>query len=127
MKKRVLSLVAAALGAALTVPLAATPAHAAACREGFCLYYNSNLGGSHISLVRSVPDLAGYTFTTAGAGQGQRVKNNAASAHSLVICSVVVYFNSHYSGPADVYSYRQHHNLVNTYNDNASVLFVDSC
>ncbi|GAA3002615.1 peptidase inhibitor family I36 protein [Streptomyces fulvorobeus] len=122
---RILSSVAAALGAALLVPALATSAQAATCSSGtFCLYYNSGLGGSRLTLNNSVSDLAGYKFTTDGAGEGQYVKNNAASAWNKTLCPVTVYFRSNYGGPWDSFGYNQSGNLVNTYNENASVEFA---
>lgn len=69
--------------------------------------FNSNFGGSHAIFCGhgGIPDLAGYRFTTAGSGQGKSVKNNAASAWADSIYagneSVIVYYNSNYSGPCD--------------------------
>lgn len=124
---RILSSVAAALGAALLVPVLATSAEAATCSSGsFCLYYNSNLGGSRLTLGNSVGDLAGYKFTTSGAGEGQNVKNNAASAWNKNLCPVSVYFYSNYGGAWDSFGYNQSGNLVDTYNQNASVKFAQS-
>ncbi|MFC8225749.1 peptidase inhibitor family I36 protein [Streptomyces sp. NPDC057287] len=121
---RIVSAVAAALGATLLVPLAASSAEAATCSSGtFCLYYNSGLGGSRFSLTNSARDLAGYTFSTSGAGQGSAVKNNAASAWNKTLCPVTVYFRSNYGGPWDSFGYNQSGNLVDTYNENASVEF----
>ena len=47
-----------------------------------CLFYNSNCQGSFIDFSGWVDDFAGYTFVSDGAGKGQRVKNNAASARN---------------------------------------------
>ncbi|MER7046939.1 peptidase inhibitor family I36 protein [Streptomyces jumonjinensis] len=128
MKKRITSFVAAAFGAALLVPVTATAAEAVACPSSeFCLYYNSGLGGSHFVAPGDVPDLAGYRFTSSGAGQGQAVKNNAASAHNKTHCNATVYFNSNYGGPSDTFGYMNSGNLVNTYNENASVRFATFC
>ncbi|WP_405009897.1 peptidase inhibitor family I36 protein [Kitasatospora sp. NBC_01539] len=127
---RTLKLAAAALGAALLVPALATSAQAAVgdCPDGkFCLFYNSNQQGSHFTMSTSISDLAGYTFTSSGNGQGQHVKNNAASAVSNVCVTVRVYYNSNYSGPVDMFNYRNAANLVNTYNENASVKFAQDC
>ncbi|BFV55035.1 peptidase inhibitor family I36 protein [Kitasatospora sp. CMC57] len=128
--KRTLKFAAAALGAALLVPTLATGAQAAVsdCGEGqFCLFYNSNEQGSHMVVRSSIPDLAGYTFTSPGNGQGQHVKNNAASAVSNVCMTVWVNFYSNYGGPRDMFNYRNAANLVNTYNENASVKFASDC
>ncbi|MEV4613530.1 peptidase inhibitor family I36 protein [Kitasatospora sp. NPDC049258] len=128
--KRTLKLAAAALGAALLVPALTTSAQAAVsdCPDSkFCLFYNSNEQGSHLAISTNVRDLAGYTFTSPGNGQGQHVKNNAASAVSNVCMTVRVYYNSNYSGPMDMFNYRNAANLVNTYNENASVRFAEDC
>ncbi|MER8182379.1 peptidase inhibitor family I36 protein [Kitasatospora sp. NPDC094015] len=128
--KRTLKLAAATLGAALLLPALATPSQAAVgdCPDDtFCLFYNSNEKGSHLAISSSIRDLAGYTFTSPGNGQGQHVKNNAASAVSNVCMSVRVFYNSNYSGPMDLLNYRNAENLVNTYNENASVRFADDC
>ena len=128
--KRTLKLAAVALGAAVLVPTLATSAQAAVrdCPDGkFCLFYNSNEQGSHIAMSSNIRDLAGYTFTSPGNGQGQNVKNNAASAVSNVCMTVRVYYNSNYSGPMDMFNYRNAANLVNTYNENASVMFARDC
>ncbi|MFJ9472910.1 peptidase inhibitor family I36 protein [Streptomyces caniferus] len=128
--KRTSKFAAAALGAALLVPALATTAQASAsdCQQNsFCFFYNSNEQGSHNALRSSVSNLAGYTFTSSGNGQGKSVKNNAASAVSNVCMSVTVFYNSNYSGPNDLFNYRNAGNLSNTYNNNASVKFAGDC
>ncbi|MFJ1706898.1 peptidase inhibitor family I36 protein [Kitasatospora sp. NPDC088346] len=124
--KRTLKLAAAALGAALLVPAFATAAHADAsdCEKwSFCFFYNSNQQGSHDTLGDSVPNLAGYIFTSPGNGQGQPVKNNAASVVNNG-CPAHVYFNSNFSGPNDFIPMFESANLENTYNENASLSFT---
>lgn len=74
-----------------------------------------------------MPDLSGYKFTSPGNGQGQGVKNNAASAVSNVCMTVTVFYNSNYSGPRDAFNYRNAKNLEETYNENASVYFAKDC
>ncbi|OMI37833.1 peptidase inhibitor family I36 protein [Streptomyces sparsogenes] len=128
--KRTPKLAAAVLGAALLVPAFATTAQASPsdCEaSSFCFFYNSNQQGSHNALRSSVSDLAGYKFTSPGNGQGKSVKNNAASAVSNVCMTVTVFYNSNYSGPSDVFNYRNANNLENTYNNNASVKFARDC
>lgn len=146
--KRLHCLLAAACTATALVPLLAATASTAAvprsappstartsvaptaakdCPAGeFCFFYNSGEAGSHIALHTSVADLAGYTFTSPGAGQGQKVKNNAASAVNNINCTATVYYNSNYRGVSDVFGYRQSGQLVHTYNENAS-LRLTSC
>lgn len=105
----------------------ATPRAAKDCpADAFCFFYNSNEAGSHDTLHASVRDLAGYTFTSPGAGQGKPVKNNAASAVNNIDCTATVYYNSGYLGSHDQLDYRQARQLVNTYNQNAS-LKLTSC
>ncbi|MFF4158325.1 peptidase inhibitor family I36 protein [Streptomyces sp. NPDC001678] len=128
--KRTPKLAAAALGAALLVPTLATTAQASAgdCEEShFCFFYNSNQQGSHNAMQSNASDLSGYTFTSRGNGQGVSVKNHAASAVSNVCMTVRVYYNSNYSGPMDMFNYREASNLDNTYNNNASVRFAGDC
>ncbi|GAA1182583.1 peptidase inhibitor family I36 protein [Kitasatospora gansuensis] len=100
------------------------------------LYFNTGYGGSHTVIHSDTPtggegirDLAGYTFQSGGAGQGQSLKNNAASAKARVWgidASVTVYFNSGYAGPCDKFHHTEYPSawqLSNTYNENASVYF----
>ncbi|MCT2587020.1 peptidase inhibitor family I36 protein [Actinophytocola gossypii] len=132
MAKRRIVAVAAMIATAL-VGLFATPAAAARhpmmgpydgiCDNyEICLYYNSNWQGSVADFASSVPDFAGKVFKGPGAGKGQGVKNNAASACNYNPNYVaVVYFNSWYSGRADVIPPGECENLLITYNENASV------
>lgn len=113
-----------------------SPANAAG-RDGhrdvgeMLFFYNSNLAGSFVDFETSKSDLAGYKFVSSGAGQGQYVKNNAASAWNYdvradetIIRASYVYYNSGYSGPSDYFKPGDGHNLENTYNDNASWRWV---
>jgi hypothetical protein len=89
-------------------------------------YYNSNVSGSATAFNgSSVPNLAGYTFLRAGAGQGQPVKNNAASFKNLSINHIAtVFYNSNYSGACDTFAPLTYTNkLARTYNENASMGF----
>ncbi|MFJ8591014.1 hypothetical protein [Streptomyces sp. NPDC093598] len=99
---------------------------------GFCLYYNSNQAGSYYRWngnTGRVSDLAGYVYPNngSGAGAGQAVKNNSASAsYSMAggcVCTsdfVRVYFNSGFLGNYDQITSNTNKQLVNTYNQNAS-------
>jgi hypothetical protein len=134
---------AAALGVVGTAPNAGASVWTSTetvnnCPAAFCLvlFHNSSYGGSRTNFVKSGPseegfyNLGPYTFLTAGAGQGESVKNNAASAHARfgsLGSNATIYFSSGYVGPCDrlqaggevVYVSR----LVNTYNENASIYF----
>ncbi|MEV8097822.1 peptidase inhibitor family I36 protein [Kitasatospora sp. NPDC085879] len=100
------------------------------------LYFNTGYAGSHTAIHSSTPDggegiynLADYTFLSGGKGQGQGLKNNAASAKARIWSidsSVTIYYNSGYSGPCDKFrrtEYPAAWQLSNTYNENASVYF----
>ena len=104
------------------------PASANDCPGGvFCFFYNSHEQGSHNALSTSVPNLAGYTFTSPGNGQGKGVKNNAASAVNHHRCGATVFYNSNYAGPSDSFPSGRVAQLVNTYNQNASLYFAAYC
>lgn len=87
-----------------TLVVAAPSAQAAArdgvCQTGeFCLYYNSYHQGSVSDFTTSISDYGSapatcYQFKGTGAGQGQCVKNNAASAWNRTSGSVTIYYNS---------------------------------
>ncbi len=89
------------LGATLAV---SAPAHAAVAQNGvcesgeFCLYYNSDRTGSLSDFTGSISDYGTYKFRSAGAGQGQLVKNNAASVRNRTFGAVTVFYNSSYGG-----------------------------
>ncbi|MEV6118121.1 peptidase inhibitor family I36 protein [Streptomyces sp. NPDC052109] len=87
-----------------------------------CLYYNSGLSGSHADFNVPTKDEAGYVFSSSGAGQGQPVKNNAASATNLdPDCTAIIFYNSGWSGPADyIDAHSSVSRLNKTYNNNAS-------
>lgn len=117
--KRALALLAATAGLTLGM---ATPASAYACQTGFfCFYYNSNQGGARWMTDTNYANLAGETFSTWAAGEGEPVKNNAASAQNASSYCYRVYYNSYYAGPYDTVTAYSSRNLVNTYNNNASV------
>ncbi|MER8018014.1 peptidase inhibitor family I36 protein [Streptomyces griseoluteus] len=98
-----------------------TPASASTCSEnyGFELYYNSNEGGSSACFFVA-QNFAGEVFTEAGAGKGQAVKNNAASADNWGGRTARVFYNSNYAGVYDDVKAHGWRNLSNTYNQNAS-------
>ena len=114
--------------------LTAAPAQAAArdgiCQSGeFCLYYNSDHAGSVSDFTGSIDDYGAsqpecYEFKGAGAGQGQCVKNNAASVWNRTSGSVTVFYNSGYSGDSQTFASGAKVNLNATLkNDNASHRF----
>ena len=128
------TLALAAVGACAALLLTDGPALAAeyngTCEEGsgngeLCLYYNSNWAGAKADFRDKKPDLAGYTFKAPGAGAGQAVKNNAASAQNWDHTrTAVVFFNSNYQGTYDNVWTWTAVNLSNTYNDNASFKWI---
>jgi hypothetical protein len=79
-----------------------------------CLWFNSGEKGSSTAFLfnggvdategtgtSNVPNLLPYTFMSAGAGQNQTVKNNAATASNTYSTAVVktnIWYNSNYTG-----------------------------
>ncbi|MEU9862260.1 peptidase inhibitor family I36 protein [Streptomyces sp. NPDC047971] len=93
-------------------------------------YYNTGLKGSRTVFtgksgqMGSISNLAGYTFLSSGAGQGQPVKNNAASFYNASMQVATVFYSSQYNGPCDtVAKLTSANQLVQTYNENASLGF----
>jgi len=118
---------AVVLATAFTGTSAADGVTAAEERNGecenleFCLFYNSDLKGSVSDHDDWVSDFAPYVFKGKGAGQGQVVKNNAASACNMMSrYTARVYYNSDYKGAYDDVEPRTCRNLDKTYNENAS-------
>jgi hypothetical protein len=115
--------VAAALvssGLALAGP--ADPASAATARNGvcesgeFCLYWDYNKSGSVSDFQGSVSNYGAsqptcYEFRGPGAGQGECVKNNAASVWNRSSHAVRVYYNSGYAGTSQTFASGQAANL----------------
>ncbi len=110
MRKKIALLGAATALAAAT--LATAPAAQAAtakngvCETGeFCLYYNSDHGGSLVDLANSQKDYgtgAGcIEFVSTGSGKGQCVKNNVASVWNRESSVVTVFYKSNWSGAID--------------------------
>lgn len=125
----------AALGAALlsmtviTAPAAqAATAQNGVCESGeFCLYYNSDHGGSLSDFTGSISDYGSYTFKSGGSGQGQNVKNNAASVWNRTSAVVTVFYKSGYAGAIDSISTGSKVNLKSTLkNENAGHRFGSS-
>lgn len=121
-------------------PAQAAPARAAStvhpdllpCLDDWslCLWYNSNEQGSYINVLGAVSDYAGMTFTSAGAGQGLPVKNDAASATNGQPSNgstARIFYNSNYAGVYDDVAPSTSSNLVNTYNENASSEWIAPC
>jgi murein DD-endopeptidase MepM/ murein hydrolase activator NlpD len=116
----------AAVGLATLSPAQAATARNGVCESGeFCLYYNSDTEGSVSDFSGSVSDYGAsqpscYEFKGSGAGKGQCVKNNAASAWNRTGRYVTVFYNSGYSGPIDNFSPGSSANLrAYLKNDNA--------
>ncbi len=99
------------------------------CEDGeVCFYYNSNYEGSVSDFPFSVEDYGTsqpgcYDFKGPGQGQGECIKNEAASVINRTDQPVTVYFNSGYRGTAQVIPAHSSANLGDTLkNDNASHL-----
>ncbi|MFB6705355.1 peptidase M23 [Streptomyces sp. NPDC056333] len=127
-----MSAIAAAAVLGLAAPATAAPAaqvSAAGC-SGLQLFYNSNQAGSSACYVNGTDNFAGDVFTTSGAGQGQGVKNNAASATNhktftgATWPTARIFFNSNWGGVYDDVEASSSRNLSKTYNNNASLEWV---
>jgi hypothetical protein len=100
----------------------------------YAIYYNSNHGGAYRNIGYSVYDFADeriggssqgglqpLNFCHGGNGNGQGIKNNAASVKNKhTTYYAVTYFNSGYKGSADWVGPSVGRNLSVTYNENAS-------
>ncbi len=104
----------AGLGVALMTAsfIAAPQAQAADARNGvcesgeFCLYYNSDHGGSMVDLAGGDKNYGADSstctkFITGGSGQGQCVKNNTASVWNREDSVVTVFYKSDWAGAVD--------------------------
>ena len=106
--KRVLGTIGVAGVVASGLLAQGAPAQAAGrdgvCDSGeFCYYYNSDQAGSVSDFTGSLGDYGTtqpscYDFKGAGAGKGQCIKNEAASAWNRTSKTVRVYYNSNYGG-----------------------------
>lgn len=110
----------------LAAPSASAADRDGVCDEGeFCLYYNSDHGGSVSDFAESVSDYGAsqptcYEFKGDGAGKGDCVKNDAASAWNRTDETVRLYFNSGYSGASQDFGSGDKVNLNSTLkNENA--------
>ena len=95
------------------------------CESGpeVCFYFNSAGQGSMSDFTNAKANLSGYVFLTSGAGQGQAVKNNSASAklRSGFGGGACVYYNANFQGASDyIPANAGAVNLQKTYNENAS-------
>jgi hypothetical protein len=105
-----------------------TPSHDrdGVCEVGeVCFYYNSDQQGSVSDFASSVEDYGTsqpgcYDFKGPGAGQGECIKNNAASVENRTAAPVTVYFNSGHKGDAEVIPAGASVNLDDLKNKNAS-------
>jgi murein DD-endopeptidase MepM/ murein hydrolase activator NlpD len=124
-------LIAAAAAALLGSVMFAAPAHAATARNGvcedgeFCLYFNSDNQGSLVDFAGSIKTYGTgadcVKFVGAGAGRGQCVKNNAASAWNRKDVPVTIFFKSDWAGAIDSFVAGKKANLrADLKNENAS-------
>jgi cell wall-associated NlpC family hydrolase len=119
------------LGAAVAEPAVAA-ARDGHCESGeFCYYYNSNNQGSISDFTESAGNYGTsqpscYEFKGAGNGQGQCIKNEAASVWNRSSKTVRVYLNSYYEGSYQDIAPGYEGQLNSTlYNNNASHRFLN--
>lgn len=93
----------------------------------FCLYYSPNhTGGAWRSTSNAVSNLSGKTFS-GGAGDGQAVRNNAASAENGTYCNVGIWYSPGYTGDSNWLSGNRGGNLTSWLRNNeASIKVSDS-
>ncbi|PZU33951.1 MAG: hypothetical protein DI576_05770 [Actinomyces sp.] len=105
-----------------------TPSHErdGVCEAGeVCFYYNSDQQGSVSDFSSSIENYGTsqpgcYDFKGPGAGQGECIKNNAASVENRTAAPVTVYFNSGHKGDTEVIPAGASVNLDEFKNKNAS-------
>lgn len=112
------------LGASQAPPANAAPWDGVCDGWEFCLFWGGNGTGAAADYYGNlrVDDFGDTRYPGNRQGAGQRVKNNAASAMGTGGCTVRVYYNENQTGPYDqIYEDGVVRNLVNTWNDNASM------
>jgi hypothetical protein len=135
--RKSLALVGTALAMTTSVLSFGSPASAAGrdgnCDSGeFCYYYNSGNAGSISDFTESIEDYGTtqpscYEFKGEGNGQGECIKNNAASVWNRTGKSVRVYYNSDFGGAIQDFANGAKGNLNATLkNNNASHQFLGS-
>ncbi len=108
----------------LTAPAAqAATAKNGVCESGeFCLYYNSNHGGSLVDLKNSQKTYGTGSscikFVSSGSGRGQCVKNNTASVWNRENAVVTVFYKSNWAGAIDSIPSGGKVNLTSTLKNN---------
>jgi hypothetical protein len=85
-----------------------------------CLYYNSYEQGAVASYGPGPHNFQYDTWPNNGAGAGQSVKNNAASAENQSASVATIYYNSNEAGNSDWLNPGTYGQLYYTYNNNAS-------
>lgn len=132
-RRRLMTLLTVCSVVAVALLTGAAPAQAAD-RDGYCqagevcYYYNSNFAGSvsDFSGAGAVENYGAtqpscYEFKGTGAGQGQCIKNNAASVWNRSGQSVRIFYNSYLTGPFQNFAPGAYGNLNSTLkNNNAS-------
>jgi hypothetical protein len=91
------------------------------CGAELCLYYNSNEQGAGAAFNADVYDLAGYVWPNNGAGAGQQIKNNAASAEDQSNGEDEIFVNHGWAGNVDWLNPGSYGQLYYTYNNEASL------
>ena len=111
------------LGAGAATAAPATPSAINYCNvTSICFFYDGNETGAWWEgTTAGIADFGGVTFGPGGLdGSGQRVKNNAASAHNGSDFWMCVFYDENDSGRFDSIAPHSSANLVQTWNNNAS-------
>ncbi|OIJ97353.1 hypothetical protein BIV23_31300 [Streptomyces monashensis] len=70
----------------------------------FCLYYSQGASGASLGYQHADADihnLGNYTYANDGAGAGQVVRNNAASAEDVSDCNVGIWYAPNFTGDSE--------------------------
>ncbi|WP_372411578.1 hypothetical protein [Streptomyces luteireticuli] len=87
----------------------------------FCLYYSPNANGAgwgYTHADANVHDLLNYRFNNSGAGAGQVVGNNAASAENASWCNVGIWYHANFTGDSNWLAPYQGGNLTSWMRNN---------
>ncbi|CCB72605.1 hypothetical protein [Streptantibioticus cattleyicolor] len=95
----------------------------------FCLYYSPDASGASLGYPHAdadIHDLGNYRYANDGAGAGQVVRNNAASAEDVSNCNVGIWYSTDFTGDSEWLSPWMGGNLTFLRNNEASISVDDN-
>ncbi|MGW5465467.1 hypothetical protein [Streptomyces sp. NPDC003996] len=94
-------------------------------RYDLCLYYSPNAkNAAYRTTLLKVGDLGTKRFGGSGAGYGQKVRNNAASAQNGTVCNVGIWYSTNYRGDSNWLSPHKGGNLTSWMRNNEASIAV---